>query len=175
MENAIGIPKVWGDILGMALFAFLLGLGRSLYGKYGKNISRVILWGMILSAVCYTLASVSTSPIVSLFACAMSGLTTAMLWPGTIIYTGTRFPSAGVGVYALLAAGGDCGASVAPQLVGFITDAVSSTEFAQDLGRVLSLTAEQIGMRAGMLSAAMFPFAGVFLFVYMERYFRDNF
>ena len=30
MENAVGIPKVWGDILGMALFAFLLGLGRSL-------------------------------------------------------------------------------------------------------------------------------------------------
>ena len=27
-----------GDILGLALFAILLGLGRSLYSKYGKNI-----------------------------------------------------------------------------------------------------------------------------------------
>ncbi len=175
MENAVGIPKVWGDILGMALFAFLLGLGRSLYGKYGKNITRVILWGMLASAVCYTLASVSTSPLVSLFACAMSGLTTAMLWPGMIIYTGSKFPSAGVGIYALLAAGGDCGASAAPQLVGYITDAVSGTGFAQSLGGMMSLTAEQIGMRAGMLSAALFPLAGLFLFLYMERYFRDNF
>lgn len=173
MENAVGIPKVWGDILGMALFAFLLGLGRSLYGKYGKDISKVIMWSMLASAVCYAVASVSISPMISLIACAMSGLTTAMLWPGTIIYTGSKFTSAGVGVYALLAAGGDCGASVAPQLVGYITDAVGSTDFAVRLGNLMSVTAEQIGMRAGMLSAAFFPFAGFFLFLYMEKYFSN--
>ena len=38
MENALHISKVVGDILGMALFAIFLGIGRTMYAKYGKNI-----------------------------------------------------------------------------------------------------------------------------------------
>ena len=41
MENALGIDKAIGDILGVAMFAFMLGLGRTLYSKYGRKIERV--------------------------------------------------------------------------------------------------------------------------------------
>jgi len=43
MENALGISKVLGDVLGMALFAVLLGLTRTWYAKYGKNITNFLL------------------------------------------------------------------------------------------------------------------------------------
>ena len=33
LEQALGIPKLWGDLCGVALFSVMLGLGRSLYAK----------------------------------------------------------------------------------------------------------------------------------------------
>ena len=42
LEQAMNIPKVWGDIFGVALFGVTLGLGRSLYGKFGRNMTRVL-------------------------------------------------------------------------------------------------------------------------------------
>lgn len=71
----------------------------------------------------------------------------------------------------MMAAGGDFGASVAPQLLGVIVDNVSASSWAAELGATLSLTAEQIGMKAGMLTAAIFPILGIFLLLYMGRYF----
>ena len=41
MENALHIDKAIGDLLGLALFAILLGLTRIAYAKFGKNISLV--------------------------------------------------------------------------------------------------------------------------------------
>ena len=42
-EIALGIPKIWGDILGMSLFAALLALTRTVYAKYGKNIFKFVI------------------------------------------------------------------------------------------------------------------------------------
>ena len=38
IENALGVPKLLGDTLGVVLFALLLGTGRTLYAKYGGEI-----------------------------------------------------------------------------------------------------------------------------------------
>ena len=46
LESALSISKTFGDVFGMALFAVLLGLGRVLYAKFGKNISNILLLGM---------------------------------------------------------------------------------------------------------------------------------
>jgi len=43
LEQVLGIPKVWGDCFGVALFALMLGMGRTAYSKCGKNISKVFL------------------------------------------------------------------------------------------------------------------------------------
>ncbi len=172
MENALMLPKVWGDILGMTSFAILLGLTRTAYAKYGKNISKVLSWGMVGAAVCYLIVAFSPNAIVSMVACALVGLCTSMLWPGTLILMDEKIPAVGVAAYALMAAGGDCGASVAPQLLGGIVDAVSVSDWAVQLGATLSLTPEQVGMKAGMLVAAVFPLAGAFLLMYMKKFFR---
>lgn len=171
MENALNIPKVVGDVLGMACFGILLGLGRTLYAKYGKSISDVLLVSMTGAVVCYLLAGLSSNVIISMIACILTGLCTAMLWPGTLILMEEKFPNPGVAAYALMAAGGDFGASVAPQLIGIVVDNVSVSEWAINLSGSISLTPEQIGMKTGMLVAALFPILGIALLIFMRKYF----
>lgn len=174
MENALNIPKIVGDVAGMALFGVLLGLGRTLYAKYGKNISKVLLVSMAGAAVCYLTAGISSNVILSMLACILTGLCTAMLWPGTLILMEEKFPNPGVAAYALMAAGGDFGASVAPQLLGIIVDKVTISEWAIRLSSSVSLTPEQIGMKTGMLTAALFPILGVALLLFMREYFKKK-
>ena len=174
MENALGIPKAWGDICGMAFFAVLLGLGRTLYAKFGKNITNTLLAGMIGAAACYLVAGLSQNVLLSFVACVLTGCCTSMLWPGTLIMMEEKIPSVGVAAYALMAAGGDFGASVAPQLLGIVVDKVSIAQWAQELAQKTLLTAEQIGMKAGMLTAFLFPFIGIFLLIFIKKYFSKK-
>ena len=174
IENALYIPKAVGDILGLTLFAILLGLGRTLYAKYGKNISSVLLAGMIGAVICYLTAALSPVPVISMIACVLTGICTSMLWPGTLILMEEKYPNPGVAAYALMAAGGDFGASVAPQMMGVVVDSVSASSLAERLSGPLALSTEQIGMKAGILLSAVFPLLGIFLVLYIRKYFRKT-
>ena len=174
MENALNIPKVVGDVAGMACFGILLGLGRTLYAKFGKNISDVLLVSMIGASLCYLFAGLSSNVVISMVACILTGLCTAMLWPGTLILMEEKFPNPGVAAYALMAAGGDFGASVAPQLIGIVVDNVSVSDWALKLSENLAMTPEQIGMKTGMLVAMMFPITGIALLIFMRKYFKKK-
>lgn len=174
MENALQIPKTWGDILGMAVFAVFIGLTRSAYAKYGKNISLVLLVSMAGAFVCYLFAGLSANPIVAMAACVLTGICTAMLWPGSLILMEEKVPNPGVTAYALMAAGGDFGASVTPQLVGVVVDAVAQSGWAPDIASKLSVTPEQLGMKVGMLIAAVFPFIGIFILLYIRKAYRKE-
>lgn len=153
-EEAVGVSKVVGDVFGLAFFGAMLGLGRSAYAKYGKKVINVMFFGMTGAAVCYITAAVVNIPAVALVACGLTGICTSMLWPGTLIYAEEKISGLGVAAYALLAAGGDFGASVAPQLVGVVSDTA--------------------GMRAGILSASLFPICGIFLILFMKKYFNKK-
>ena len=174
IETALNIDKALGDILGMAMFAILLGIARVLYGKYGKNIVRVLLFGMISATVCYLTVVFSPSPILSLIACAATGFCTSMLWPGTLIMMEEKLPGAGVAAFAMMAAGGDTGAAVSPQLLGAVVDTVSVSEYGIALAEKLSLTPEQVGMKAGMLVCSVFPLIGIFIVLYAKHYFKKT-
>lgn len=174
MENALNIPKAWGDICGMALFAILLGLGRTLYAKYGKNIINTLLVSMICAFVCYITAGLSQNVIFSFIACVLTGCCTSMLWPGTLIMMEEKLPALGVAAYALMAAGGDFGASLAPQLLGVIVDKVSASNIGAELSQSLNLSTEQIGLKAGMLATAIYPVLGVILLIFAAKYFKKH-
>ena len=107
------------------------------------------------------MAALSEFAIVGLLACAFTGFFVSMLWPGNIVIASDRFSSGGVLVFALMAAGGDLGCSIGPQLVGSLTDCVIASngmiEFAQSLGMSL----EQLGMRIGLLAGAGFALLGI--------------
>lgn len=149
LEQALQIPKVWGDIFGVAMFGLTLGIGRSLYAKKGKNICKILFLGAIGATVCYLVAVVTPIPFFGLLACGFTGFFVSMLWPGTLIAGANRIPDGGVFFYAMMAAGGDLGASVVPQLVGIVTDYTS--------------------LKTGMAVATLFPLIAVFLYLYMWK------
>lgn len=164
LEQAFGIQKLWGDLLGVALFSVMLGLGRSLYAAMGKNIGKVLTLGAIGTTVCYFLIAVSNIPWVGLLACVLAGFCVSMCWPGNLMVASRKFPDSGVFIFAMMAAGGDLGASVVPQLVGIVTDGVMANPTAASLAAKLSLTTEQLGMRAGMLCGMLFPLIAILVY-----------
>lgn len=152
MEAQLHIDKAIGDILGMAMFAILLGFTRICYAKWGKNICKMLLIGMIGAAICYLVAGFSTHIVPAFIACILTGIFTSMLWPGTLIMMEEKIPGVGVATYALMAAGGDLGASVAPQLMGIVAD--------------------NSGLQTGMLVCSIFPIMGIVLMMVIIRFFR---
>ncbi len=169
LEQALGIKKVWGDVFGVAVFAMTLGLGRSLYAKIGKNIGKVLCLGAIGATVCYATAIVSPYAVLGLVACAMTGFCVSMLWPGSLVVASDRFPTGGVFIYAMMAAGGDFGAAVAPQMVGVLTDSVSGKSWALDFAAKLGLTGEQLGMKIGMLVGMAVSLIAIFVYLYIWK------
>ena len=174
MENALGIDKALGDILGTAMFAVLLATTRILYARFGKNISKMLMIGMIGAVACYLLAGFSPNAVIALIACALTGMFTSMLWPGSLILMEEKLPGVGVAAYALMASGGDLGASVAPQLMGIVVDSVTAPSFAARLAETTNLTAEQIGMKAGMIVTTIFPIIGIIVLTVTFRYFKKK-
>ena len=164
LESAFNIPKVWGDIFGVALFALFLGLGRTLYSKFGKNISKVLFLGAIGASACYFIAIFSPFPILGLIACALTGFCVSMMWPGCLIVATDKIPHANVLVFAMMAAGGDLGASLSPQLVGFIADKVKVSELGTRLADFFNLPIDQLGLRVGMVIALMLCLVAVFVY-----------
>lgn len=174
IEKALGVSKLIGDIFGVALFAIALGFGRTLYSKIGKNIYRVLILGSLGAAICYFVAAISNIEFIGLIACAVTGFCVSMLWPGSLIVASNKFPSGGVFIFALMAAGGDLGASVGPQLVGVITDTVIASDSTASIAAKLGLTAEQFGMKAGMLCGMLFPLIAVFVFIAISKIFKKE-
>ena len=174
MESALYIDKTVGDILGMAVFAVFLGMARILYARFGKNIIKTLILGMAGSALCYIVAGLSSNVFLAFAACIITGFATAMLWPGSLILMEENVPNVGVAAYALMAAGGDMGASVAPQLLGIIVDNVSASEVGKNIALSMNVTPEQIGMKAGLLVTSIFPIIGVVVLIITMKYFKKN-
>lgn len=169
LEAVMNIPKAVGDILGVAMFGLMLGLGRTLYTKYGRNVERVNFFGALGASTCYLICALSPNAIIGIIACAFTGFFTSMMWPGTLITSSDRFPSGGVLIYALMAAGGDFGASVGPQLIGIVTDKVSASSFFSDFASKLSISSEVLGMKLGLLAGALFPICSIFIFYILYK------
>jgi MFS family permease len=174
MEKALQIPKAVGDIMGLAIFALLLAVTRVLYAKFSPDISKTLLISMIGAAVCYIVAGSSSAVVLSFIACILLGVFTSMLWPGTLILMEQKIHAPGVAAYALMAASGDMGASVAPQLMGIIVDKVSSSRFATELSQTSGMTPDEIGLRTGTVITAVFPILGTLLLIYIIRSFSKK-
>jgi hypothetical protein len=80
-----------------------------------------------------------------------------------------RFPTGGVLIYALMAPGGDLGASFGPQLVGIITDFAIQNPKILELATTLGLTGEQIGMKIGLLIGALFPIIAIPVYAHFRK------
>lgn len=162
-ETGLGVTKVVGDILGPCLFAVMMGIGRTAHGLFGGKLNMEKLL-FVLSAFtigCYLVTVFVPVPFVSLLGCGLCGIGVSVMWPGMLALCASRYPTAGASMFAILALGGDIGCSVGPWLTGKVSDAVvnlvnhSSDIFKNLLDR--GFTPDQLGLRAGFLSAVIFP------------------
>ena len=152
-ESALGLSKNVGDIAGPCLFAVMMGISRSFYGKYGENMDlmKFMIGSGILCLVCYLLAALASMPILNLAGCIFCGFSVGIMWPGTISISSAKLPLGGTAMFALLAMAGDLGGSIGPCVVGFVT---------QNAGD---------NLKAGMLASCIFPAVLVLSVILMKR------
>ena len=86
-----------------------------------------------------------------------------------LIVASDRFPESGVFIYAMMAAGGDLGASVGPQLVGVITDLAIENPTVINAAIDLGLRPEQLGMKLGMIVGMLFPLISIPVYAHIRR------
>lgn len=170
LEVALGIPKALGDVFGVALFAVMIGVGRTLYAKFGKNIEKVLVWGAVGATVCYLVTGISSNQYLGLLACVMTGFFTSMMWPGSLIVVSNRYPEGNVMIFALMAAGGDLGASIVPQIVGFVADLFTTNQAFLSVAQKLSIMPEQLGLKIGMLIGMLFPLMGLLVYLKIKKW-----
>lgn len=140
-EFALNIPKSLGDIVGPCLFAVMMGVSRSFYGKYGEKLDLIkfMIGSGVLCLVCYLLAALGPFPILNLAGCIVCGFSVGIMWPGTISITSGKIPLGGTAMFALLAMAGDLGGSIGPSVIGVVTQNANDN------------------LKAGMLAACVFP------------------
>ncbi len=157
VESALLLPKAVGDLVGLCMFALFLGIGRAVYGKYGEKLPiwKAMFYGSLLCVACYLVAAISPWPLVSLVACALTGLGSSLLWPGSVVIGAKHFPLAGASLFAMLAAAGDGGASVGPWLIGLTAD-INPT-LVRTLPWMQTLGERESALRSGMLIGVLFP------------------
>ncbi len=146
-ERTLGVTKVWGDLLGVCGFAAMMGIGRTLYSIFGEkiNIKTALAASSTLCIVCYLLASLTAAPLISLLACALCGMSVALMWPGCYSFSCKVMKNTGTLMFALLALGGDIGCSIGPMLTGVMSDFSITHNFALQ------------GLPFGLLVATLFP------------------
>ena len=156
-EKGLGVSKVVGDLLGPCLFAILMGVGRTIYEILGNKvqIECALLYSGLLCVICYLVTALAFNPFLSLLGCAVCGLLISLMWPGTFSMSAKYYPQGGVMMFGLLAIAGDVGASIGPWIAGVISDIVQTMNGIDQY--MISLSAEQIGLKAGLLVAIIFP------------------
>ncbi len=119
-EEGLGVSKAIGDLAGPMSFAFLMGLSRLIYGKFGHkmNLDRFMVGSTILCIISYLIVVFAPLPAISLIGCALVGFSVGILWPGTFSKASSLIKNGGTLLFAMLALAGDVGGSLGPSLVG---------------------------------------------------------
>lgn len=156
-ERALSVTKVIGDLLGPCLFAVFMGIGRTIYGVWGEKIhlTGAMVFCAALCILCYLGTALFENPWLSLLSCALCGFSVSLMWPGTFSLTSAAYPKGGTAMFGILAVLGDVGCSVGPALMGAVSGAVSGN--AKIAASFPNLTADQLGLKSGMLFSAVFP------------------
>lgn len=151
VEQALGVSKSIGDIVGPCLFALFMAFGRVIYAVFSKKVSftRLLLWLNILCFICYTGVALCKVAALSFVFCALCGLSVSISWPGIYSAGARTFKTGGAVMFSAFAMCGDTGCALGPGLVG--------------------LVAEYSSLNIGFLVASVFPLIMVICSVYILK------
>jgi fucose permease len=160
-EVTLGIPKALGDLLGPSVFAICMGLGRVIFGRVADKIrlERWLCASFALCIVAYLVTTLFNIPLIASIGFALSGISVAILWPGTYSLGAKEIPTGGTLIFALFALSGDIGCTLGPDVVGIVSDAVSASGNGF-LSILISGFGISAGLRTGLFLATLFPIIG---------------
>lgn len=142
-EQGLSVSKTVGDLAGPMAFAFLMGIARLIYGKFGERLplDRFMKSSVLLCLASYLVLAFVPVPVLGLIGCAICGFSVGILWPGTFSKASVAIKNGGTALFAMLTLAGDIGCAGSPTLAGFV-----SSVFGNNL-------------HIGVLSAIIFPTA----------------
>ena len=141
-EAGLGVSKTMGDLAGPCMFALLMGLSRFLSSRLTRRFSLTAIMAVscTLCGLCYVVAALSGSPVLSLVGCGLCGFSVGLFWPGTLSLSAVSLRGGGTAMFALLALAGDLGCVGGPAVVSLCTEAFASGS-----------------LKGGMLFGVVFP------------------
>ncbi len=151
-QNALGVDKTLGDILGPCLFALFMGIGRTVHGAWGEKLNYELhmYLNSVLCILCYVTAVFSKNPYIALAGCSICGYAVSIMWPGVVSLVAQKFPNGSRSLYGLIAIFGDVGCSIAPFITGLVASAVS--------------------LKAGLLVNVIFPLMFIIVFKMVKKF-----
>lgn len=150
-QQALGVSKTIGDLLGPCAFAVCMGSGRVIFGiidgKFNPKIA--LLLNNILCVFCYVGVAVFNIEWLSLMACALCGFSVSLSWPGTYSMAARHFKNGGTLMFSILALSGDLGCSIGPWIMGIVANTTS--------------------LQVGFLVSAIFPAIMVIVLPFLRK------
>jgi len=170
IEVGLDVPKLVGDLLGPAMFALSLGIGRLLYGLWGKKINiRVFMTvGSLVCFLLYLVAALTPHAALGVVALVLCGFAVSLLVPGMIAATGTKFADAGVFIFVMLSAAGKIGAAGGPSLFGLL-GGLFDASFIVPIADRIGMSTQQTALRMALLVCAVFPLLSFILQIVLNR------
>ena len=140
-EQGLGVTKTIGDLAGPMAFAFLMGIARLIYGKFGDRLKLNLFmkYSVLLCITSYLVIALVPVPVFDLISCAVCGFSVGILWPGTFSKASAKIKNGGTVMFAMLALAGDVGCAGGPTLAGLVSSAFKNN------------------LHIGILSAIVFP------------------
>ncbi len=169
-EKGLGTSKLLGDLLGPCMFAFFMAMGRMLFSIFGQklNIAKALTVCALSSTVCYLAIAFVPSPVFSLAACALSGLTVSIMWPAILDLASGAFYCT-TAAFSFLSVAGDIGCTLGPAVNGIVSDIFSGTRTAEKLSGLLGVSAEQTAIRLGFALDTIFPLVMIFVLLHISK------
>lgn len=170
-EVAFGLEKWVGDLFAVATFAAALTAGRLIYGKLGDkmNLSVVCIIGSLLCLVAYICMAFVGNAAVCIVMCMVCGFGASMLWPGTLTLATKKFSRTSTKFFGALSGAGDTGDGFGPFLTGLVADNIFILPNLQDLTSRTGLTAEQLGLKVGLLVGAVFALCSIIVHIAIKK------
>ena len=158
-QKGLGIDKFAGDILGPCLFAVLMGSGRVLFGIFGNKmrLKSALIFSSVLCTACYLVAATAKDAYIALFACALTGFSVSIMWPGVYSYSSSVIKTGKTAMFGILALCGDVGCSLGSWLTGSMSDFSLNFPKVLEFADRYGISYEQMGLKVGIACAAIFP------------------
>ena len=151
-EKGLGLSKTAADVLGTCAFAVCMGSSRLIYSLFSEKIPLkiAIFASSLLCAACFLTLGLTSSKALSVVACALTGFSVGIMWPGVYSLAAASVKNGGTSMFSILALGGDVGCALGPFIVGEIAD---NSHYAQGSAPWF----QELALREGILSASGFP------------------